>query len=242
MQEDLSPPQPVPENLSELWRLATDISRAADQSAYISTQVKASLRECTRNLEAECAKLEHLTQLAYRAAHDASNVLRWRIHFFYALSDRIKELSKIRAKFVENRRAFQEQPNLLAREIREAKSRVHTTMLSRVKPLLDKIDRYYNEVNVSLHVEEECLQRILSSLRVTSDDRRRWEHIRDACNEAVNLLTTEVSVTLSLNAFHADIKQLGASTTFPHTPINSMCFCHPPSFFRGSDLSFLLAE
>jgi hypothetical protein len=197
LQEDLSPPQPVPENLSELWRLATDISRAADQSAYISTQVKASLRECTRNLEAECAKLEHLTQLAHRAAHDASDVLRWRIHFFYALSDRIKELSKIRAKFVENRRAFQEQPNLLAREIREAKSRVHTTMLSRVKPLLDKIDRYYNEVNVSLHVEEECLQKILSSLRVTSDDRRRWEHIRDACNEAVNLLTTEVSVTLS---------------------------------------------
>ncbi|KAI0280616.1 hypothetical protein BGY98DRAFT_963255 [Russula aff. rugulosa BPL654] len=97
----------------------------------------------------------------------------------------------IRARFVESRRAFQEQPNLLAREIREARSRIHTATLSRVKPLLDKIDRYYNEVNVSLHVEEECLQKILSSLRVTSDDRRRWEHIRDACNEAVNLLTTE---------------------------------------------------
>ncbi|KAF8490158.1 hypothetical protein F5888DRAFT_1742622 [Russula emetica] len=63
-------------------------------------------------------------------------------------------------------------------------------MLSSVKPLFDKIDKYYNEVNVSLRVEEECLRKIHSSLRVTSDDRRRWEHIRDACNETFDLLTT----------------------------------------------------
>jgi hypothetical protein len=196
LQEDLSP-QPVPENLSELRRLATDISRAADQSRGVSAQDKACLRECTRHLEAECAKLEHLTQLAHRAAQDASNVLRSRIHFFYALNDRIQELSELRAKFVDSRQAFHEQPNnRLAGEIRGAKgSRVHTRMLSSVKPLFDKIDKYYNEVNVSLYVEEDCLRKILSSLRVTSDDRSRWEHIRDACNEAVNLLTTGVSAT-----------------------------------------------
>jgi hypothetical protein len=168
-----------------------------DQSRGVSAQDKASLRECTRHLEEECAKLEHLTQLAYRAAHDASNVLRWRIHFFYALNDRIEELSGLRARFVNSRQAFHEQPNnRLAGEIRGAKgSRVHTRMLSSVKPLFDKIDKYYNEVNVSLHVEEDCLRKILSSLHVTSDDRRRWENIRDACNEAVNLLTAGVSAT-----------------------------------------------
>jgi hypothetical protein len=65
-------------------------------------------------------------------------------------------------------------------------------MLSGLKPLFDKIDKYYNEVNVSLRVEQECLQKISSSLRVTPDDRIRWEHIRDACQEAYDLLKTEV--------------------------------------------------
>lgn len=167
-----------------------------DQSPDVSADVIASLNECTRHLETECAKLEHLTRLAHRAAQDASNVLRWRSHFFNALNDRIQELSRIRARFGDSRRAFREQPkNLLAGEIRNAKGRIHTGMLSDVKPLFDKIDKYYNEVNVSLRVEEECLRRILSSLRVTSDDRRRWEHIRDACGEAFNLLTTGVGAT-----------------------------------------------
>ena len=125
-------------------------------------------------------------------------MLRWRIRFFDALDNRILELSQIRARFVDSRRAFHEQPNnLLTGEIRSARGRIHNGMLSSsgVKPLFDKIDEYYNEVNVSLHVEEEYLRKIRSSLRVTPDDKRRWELIRDACNEASDLLTTGVSAT-----------------------------------------------
>jgi hypothetical protein len=70
-------------------------------------------------------------------------------------------------------------------------------MLSGLKPLFEKIDKHYKEVNVSLFVEEERLKKIRSSFRVTPDDRRRWEHIRDACIEASNLLTTEVSTTFT---------------------------------------------
>jgi hypothetical protein len=68
-------------------------------------------------------------------------------------------------------------------------------MLSDLRPLFDRIDRYYNEVTVSLRVEEECLNGIRNSLNVTPDDRRRWEHIRDACKEASNLLISEVTHT-----------------------------------------------
>lgn len=71
-------------------------------------------------------------------------------------------------------------------------------MLSGPKPLFDKIDKYYNEVNLSLQAEQDCLQKIRSSLRVTPDDRIRWEHIRDACQEACNLLQTEVGTTCLL--------------------------------------------
>jgi hypothetical protein len=78
-----------------------------------------------------------------------------------------------------------------------ARGRIHDGMLSGLKPLFDKIDKYYKEVNVSLLVEEECLRRIRSSLRVGPDDRRRWEHIRDACMEASNLFTTEVRFTFA---------------------------------------------
>jgi hypothetical protein len=180
--------------LRELRSIAGDISRAAYQSPYVSAEVKESLRECTCYLELECAELERLTQLAHRAAQDASNVLRWRIRFFDALDDRILELSQLRARFGDSRRAFREQPKtLLTGEIRNARGRIDTGMLSRVKPLFDDIEKYYSEVNVSLRVEEECLRKIRSSLRVTSNDRRRWEHIRDACNEAFHLLTTGVS-------------------------------------------------
>jgi hypothetical protein len=70
-------------------------------------------------------------------------------------------------------------------------------MLSGVRPLFDKIDKYYNEVNVSLRVEEDCLKKIRSSLRVTPEDKRRWERIRDACMEASNLLTTGVCTTFA---------------------------------------------
>lgn len=78
-----------------------------------------------------------------------------------------------------------------------AKGRIHDGLLSGVKPLFDKIDKYYNEVNVALRVEEECLKKIRSSLRVTPEDKRRWEYIRDACMEASNLLTTGVSTTFA---------------------------------------------
>jgi hypothetical protein len=71
-------------------------------------------------------------------------------------------------------------------------------MLSGLTLLFDKIDKYYNEVNLSLQAEQDCLHKIRSSLRVTPDDRIRWEHIRDACQEASNLLTTEVGTTCLL--------------------------------------------
>jgi len=81
--------------------------------------------------------------------------------------------------------------NLLAEGVRDARGRAHDGMLSDLRPLFDKIDKYYNEVTVSLRVEEECLNGIRNSLNVTADDRRRWEHIRDACKEASNLLISE---------------------------------------------------
>ncbi|KAI9508974.1 hypothetical protein F5148DRAFT_1191191 [Russula earlei] len=64
-------------------------------------------------------------------------------------------------------------------------------MLSELRPLFNTIDKYYNEVNVSLRMEEECLKKIRRSLRVTPDDKRRWEYIHDACKEASALLTSE---------------------------------------------------
>ena len=72
-------------------------------------------------------------------------------------------------------------------------------MISGVKPLFDKIDKYYKEVNVSLLVEQEWLQKIRSSLCATPDDIRRWEHIRDACREASKLLTNDVRTTCLLH-------------------------------------------
>jgi hypothetical protein len=99
-----------------------DISRAVDQSPYVSAQIKAILRDCTRQLDSECATLKHMTELARRAANDASDVLHWRIRFFKALDDRILELSRLREGFVDSRRAFRDQPtNLLTGEIRNGK-------------------------------------------------------------------------------------------------------------------------
>ncbi|KAH9168362.1 hypothetical protein EDB89DRAFT_1587250 [Lactarius sanguifluus] len=69
-------------------------------------------------------------------------------------------------------------------------------MFSDLKPLFDQIDEYYKEVNVSLLAEERRLNAIRRSLRVTPDDRLRWEHIRDACNEASRLLAVEESHTI----------------------------------------------
>ena len=66
-------------------------------------------------------------------------------------------------------------------------------MFSDLRPLFDQIDGYYREVNVSLLAEERHLKAIRRSLRVTPDDRLRWEHIRDACREASGLLTSEDS-------------------------------------------------
>jgi hypothetical protein len=66
---------------------------------------------------------------------------------------------------------------------------------SDLRTLFDQIEEYYWEVNVSLLTEERRLKDIRRSLRVTPDDRLRWEHIRDACREASRLLTTEDSHT-----------------------------------------------
>ena len=66
-------------------------------------------------------------------------------------------------------------------------------MFSDLRPLFDQIDGYYREVNVSLLAEERHLKAIRRSLRVTPDDRLRWEHIRDACREASGLLMSEDS-------------------------------------------------
>ncbi|KAH9976528.1 hypothetical protein BJV74DRAFT_861953 [Russula compacta] len=118
--------------------------------------------------------------------------MRSRVNFFEAVDGRILELSRIRARFVDSRQIFREQPNkLLAQGIQDAKGHVHEGYLSRMKPLFDKIDKYYREVNVSLRVEEECLKKIRSSFRVTPDDKFRWEYIRDACKEASALLISE---------------------------------------------------
>ena len=88
----------------------------------MSIQAKETLRECTRYLEAECSKFVNLTQLAHRAAGDSTDVLLLRIRFFEALDDRIKELSQLRSRFVESRKAFRAQPtNLLLEGIREGK-------------------------------------------------------------------------------------------------------------------------
>ena len=77
-----------------------------------------------------------------------------------------------------------------------ARHRVHEGMLSGLSPLFNDIDKYYREINVSLYAEEECLRKIRSSFRVTVDDKRRWEYIRDACREASDVLTSEVSSTV----------------------------------------------
>ena len=65
-------------------------------------------------------------------------------------------------------------------------------MFSELRPHFEKIERYYHEINVSLRVEEECLRKISSSLRVTPGDKLRWENIRDACWAASTLLTPGV--------------------------------------------------
>ena len=73
-----------------------------------------------------------------------------------------------------------------------ARGHAHEGMYSDLRPLFDQIDKYYEEINVSLRAEEHYLKTIRKTLRVTPDDKLRWEHIRDACQDACRLLTTEV--------------------------------------------------
>ena len=102
-----------------------DITHAVDQSPYVSAEIKATLRECTRQLEAEYATLKHMTQLAHHAANDASNVFRSRIRFFEALDDRTLELSRLRERFGDSRRAFLGNPTeLLTGEIQNCKQKL----------------------------------------------------------------------------------------------------------------------
>jgi hypothetical protein len=244
--EELSP-RPVPENLCKLRGIVADISRIADQSPYVSAQIKASLRECNHNLEAECANLQHLTQLAHRAARDASYVLHWRGRFFDRLHERILELSRLRAGFDGSRQAFHERvSNLLTEEIRRnAKGSIHDGILSGLKPSLDRIDKYYHEVDVSLHTEEKCLKKIHSSLCVTSDDKRRWEHIRDACKEAFNLLTTRVSATFSRisSTLTSNNKAPLPPPHMPQPMVSALVTHFPLSVYLICiSISFLLAE
>jgi hypothetical protein len=143
------------------------------------------------------------------AASESANVLLSRIRFFEALDDRIHQISVLRERFVDSRKTFREKPTkLLAGSIRDgklppslffaeahdfptARGHAHEGMFADLKPLFDQIDRYYKEVNVSLLAEERHLKTIRRSLRVTPDDRLRWEHIRDACREASRLLAAE---------------------------------------------------
>ena len=71
-------------------------------------------------------------------------------------------------------------------------------MLLDLKPLFGNIETYYHEINVALLKEKERLKEIYNSLRVTPDDKLRWENIRDACMEASTLLTSEVGSRLRL--------------------------------------------
>ena len=106
--------------------------------------------------------------------------------------------------------------------VRQSTARGHTYegMLSGQRPLFESIETYYHEINVALLKEEERLKEIKSSLRVTPDDKLRWQNIRDACMEASTLLTSEVGSTFALVVLvsprlqHAD--QLPPSP--PHMP------------------------
>ncbi|KAH9952709.1 hypothetical protein BC827DRAFT_1252856 [Russula dissimulans] len=190
-QWDALSPQPVPENLCQVKAIVADIYRAVERS-HVPDQVKANLKQCTHQLEAECLKSTNLTQLVHRAANNSENVLLSRIRFLDALEDRISELSQSRTKFIDSRRTFRDEPNrLLTEGIRDARHHVHDGMLSELSPPFKDIDTYYSEINVSLYVEEECLEKIRRSFRVTPDDKRRWEYIRNACREASDLLTSE---------------------------------------------------
>lgn len=94
-----------------------------DQSQYVSGQVKDTLKDSARYLDAQCSEFVSLTHLAHRAADDSANVLLLRIHFFEALDDRINVLSQLRSRFVDSRKAFCARPtNLLLEGIREGKA------------------------------------------------------------------------------------------------------------------------
>jgi len=93
-----------------------EIFHATEISQYVPAQVKDTLRDCTRLLEAECKKLTDLTHLGHRAAEYSTNVLSLRIDFFMALDRRIEELSQLRSSFDESREAFRAQPTKLLLE------------------------------------------------------------------------------------------------------------------------------
>lgn len=187
-------PQPVPENLCELRNIVADIFHAANKSPFVQAQTKQKLSDHLGQLDAECSQIATLAGLAHRAASGSADVLLSRIRFFEALDDRIRQISALRERFVDSRKTFREKPTrLLAGSIRDAKGHAHEGMFSDLRPLFDQIDGYYKEVNVSLLAEERRFEAIRRSLRVTPDDRLRWEHIRDACREASRLLAVEDS-------------------------------------------------
>jgi hypothetical protein len=94
-----------------------------DQSQYVSAQVKDTLQDCARYLDAQCSESVNLTHLHRRAAGDSADVFLLRIQFFEALEDRIKVLSQLRDRFMDSRKAFRARPtNLLLEGIREGEA------------------------------------------------------------------------------------------------------------------------
>lgn len=115
-------PQPVPQILGELQSIVAQILYGANGSSNVYAQTKQKLSGILGQLEAECTRIETLTNLAQRAASESANVLLSRICFFEALDDRIKQISALRERFVDSRKTFREKPTkLLAGSIRDGK-------------------------------------------------------------------------------------------------------------------------
>ncbi|KAI0260352.1 hypothetical protein BC834DRAFT_900905 [Gloeopeniophorella convolvens] len=179
---DLAPP-PVPHELQQLRTIVAEISSAADYSPYIQPRTKQGLSACRSRLDAECEALHTLRQLAHKAADGSAN----------ALDGRIRELKALREKFVDARQMFKtgRPSSSQGTFAMVTRGRMYEGMYTGLKPLFDDIDKYYGNVNVSLRAEQHRLKNIRSSLHVTPDDKLRWEHIRDACQEASSLLVAE---------------------------------------------------
>jgi hypothetical protein len=111
-------------------------------------------------------------------------------------------------------------------------------MYSDLRPLFDQIDKYYEEVNVSLRAEEHYLKTIRKTLRVTPDDKLRWQHIRNACQDACRLLAAEV------NYMHHMLNTSLISCTHPslihhrHTDLSQLYVLYSPARPHEIEIEF----